>query len=246
MLSCLSIVSSSTRKLDSLRRPGGMWSSSLWWGRGLKEMGPWSWTAPHSIPGQQGLFSWSSLLPSCQRSCPSSLSQLGNEAREAQLCNNDRPDGKPNRHIGAQQNPQLSEINHHLCTRCSQAEGEGSVWWMPNVKPQIVFVPRSAVPPPPPPIPQAVSPWRWQAALGSSVDNKAGAFRTTRLEVPISCRKQWPHGFLWEFSPSRAPWLEKAVPTGWARANKWLPLSQLEPRPLVTQSCGLMTWNKSS
>ena len=81
--------------------PGEMWSSSLWWRRGLKEMGPWSWTAPHSIPGQQGLFSWSSLLPSCQRSCPSSLSQLGNEAREAQLCNNDRPDGKPNRHIGA-------------------------------------------------------------------------------------------------------------------------------------------------
>ena len=66
-------------------------------------------------------------LPSCLKSCPSSLSQLGNEAGEAQLCTNDRPDGKPNRHIGVQQNPLLSEMNHHLCARCSQAAGEGSV-----------------------------------------------------------------------------------------------------------------------
>lgn len=39
--------------------PGGTWSSGR---RGLMGMGPWSLKAPSSIPGEQGLISWS-LLP---------------------------------------------------------------------------------------------------------------------------------------------------------------------------------------
>ena len=44
----------------------------------------------------------------------------------------------------------------------------------------------------------------------------------------------------------RAPGLEKNCPHMVAGTNKWLPLSQLRLRPLSTQRCGLMTWNKTT
>lgn len=69
----------------------------------------------------------SHFLSRCRRSCPFSLTQLGNKAGKAQLCTNEQPDGKPNRHVIAQPNLQPSKMNHKLCAGLSWAEGEDRV-----------------------------------------------------------------------------------------------------------------------
>lgn len=59
-------------------------------------------TRPSHHPSAAGSsFHGSHFFSSCRSSCPSSLTQLGHEAGEAQLCTNEQPDGKPKKHVSA-------------------------------------------------------------------------------------------------------------------------------------------------
>lgn len=113
---------------------------------------------------------------------------------------------------------------------------------LPKVEPQIVFVyPGQPFPPPYP---------------GNMSLEVMGRFRLLgRLQSRCIQNNQvgGSHFLLEAITPwlfVRVLWrppprLQKGITDRWAGANKWLLLGQLGQRPLVTQSCGLMTWNKS-